>query len=95
MLESMTRRPNQTAKDWYLRVVQDRDAAAAKLESVTVPTEKVRSAESSPNNPGTPQQEAAMRRLEELRLEAIEAEAAMINEGDPVDQQAPVSEQRR
>jgi hypothetical protein len=36
-------------------------------------------------DPGNPEQAAAMRRLEELRLEAIEAEAAMINEVDPVE----------
>ncbi len=85
MLEGMTRRPNQTARDWYLRVIQDRDAAAAKLASLTGPTGQVRPAGSHPVDPGSPEQEAAMRRLEELRLEAIEAEAAMINEVDPVE----------
>ena len=77
------RRTNETAADWYARVVGDRDAAAAKLDSLTVPVGEMCPGEADPVDPGAPEQEAAMRRVEQLRLETIEAEAAMTNEVDP------------
>ncbi len=74
----MSQRPNESPEDWYARVSADRDAAAARFSALTEPAQQAGSAQSV--DPGSPEQEAAMRRLDELRFEAIEAEAAVINE---------------
>lgn len=77
------RRKNETAADCYARVLGDRDAAAAKLDSLAVG--EMTPGDTDPLDAGAPEQEAAMRRVEQRRLETIEAEAAMMNEVGPAD----------
>lgn len=75
----MSQRPGETARQWYARVAAERDAADQRFQAIAA---DAGSTGSSLIDPADPAQGAAMHRLEELRAEAIEAEAAAVNDPD-------------